>query len=115
MTRSDHDGARDQAREMATMFDKVAPRYDFLNRVLSLRLDVGWRKRAVARARLSDGETALDVGVGTGDLSFALLEASAPTSHVIGIDVSERMLDLVRARADASPVAARFEARNADA
>jgi demethylmenaquinone methyltransferase / 2-methoxy-6-polyprenyl-1,4-benzoquinol methylase len=115
MTRSDRDPARDQAREMATMFDKVAPRYDFLNRVLSLRRDVGWRRRAVALARLGDGEIALDVGVGTGDLALALLASSAPTSRVVGIDVSERMLALVRARASASPFASRFEARVADA
>ena len=99
---------------MAAMFDKVAPRYDFLNRVLSLRRDAGWRKRAVRHALLGDGEVALDVGVGTGDLAFALLEASAPSSRVVGIDVSERMLRLVRARAAASPFASRFEARVAD-
>ena len=99
---------------MAAMFDKVAPRYDFLNRVLSLRRDAGWRKRAVRHALLADGEVALDVGVGTGDLAFALLEASAPSSRVVGIDVSERMLRLVRARAAATPYASRFEARVAD-
>jgi demethylmenaquinone methyltransferase/2-methoxy-6-polyprenyl-1,4-benzoquinol methylase len=115
MSRSDRDRSRGQARDMAAMFDKVAPRYDFLNRVLSLRRDGGWRKRAVALARLGDGETALDVGVGTGDLAFELLAASAPTSRVIGVDVSERMLSLVRARARSSPHGDRFEARAADA
>src|SRR5690349_4668663 len=115
MTRSDRDPARDRTREMAAMFDKVAPRYDFLNRVLSLRRDVGWRRRAVTLARLGDGETALDVGVGTGDLALALLASSAPTARVVGIDVSEGMLALVRARASAGPFASRFEARVADA
>ena len=100
---------------MAAMFDKVAPRYDFLNRVLSLRRDRGWRRRAVALARLDDGEMALDVGVGTGDLAFELLAGSAATSRVVGVDVSERMLALVRARARASANGARFEARAADA
>jgi demethylmenaquinone methyltransferase/2-methoxy-6-polyprenyl-1,4-benzoquinol methylase len=115
MSRSDRDRSREQARDMAAMFDKVAPRYDFLNRVLSLRRDRGWRRRAVTLARLDDGETALDVGVGTGDLAFELLGSSAPTSRVVGIDVSERMLVLVRARARASADGARFEARAADA
>ena len=100
---------------MAAMFDTVAPRYDFLNRVLSLRRDVGWRKRAVALARLADGEVALDVGVGTGDLAFALLGASPSTARVIGVDVSERMLALVRRRAGSDPAGGRFEARSADA
>lgn len=116
MGRSDRDrGSREQAREIAAMFDAVAPRYDFLNRVLSLRRDVGWRKRAVALARLGPDEVALDVGVGTGDLAFELLAASAATSRVVGVDLSERMLELVRARAAATSFGSRFEARAADA
>jgi demethylmenaquinone methyltransferase/2-methoxy-6-polyprenyl-1,4-benzoquinol methylase len=100
---------------MAAMFDRVAPRYDFLNRVLSLGRDVGWRKRAVALARLDADEVALDVGVGTGDLAFDLLAASPPSSRVVGVDLSERMLELVRARAATSALGSRFEARVADA
>src|SRR3954468_22703381 len=115
MSRFDSGQPREQAEEMAAMFDKVAPRYDFLNRVLSLRLDVGWRRRAVAVARLGEGETALDVGVGTGDLALALLAASAPSSRVVGIDLSERMLSRVRGVAGARTFASRFEARAADA
>ena len=116
MGRSDRDrGSREQAREIAAMFDAVAPRYDFLNRVLSLRRDVGWRKRAVALARLGPDEVALDVGVGTGDLAFELLAASAASSRVVGVDLSERMLELVRARASATAFGSRFEAHAADA
>lgn len=114
MTRSEGDRAAHD-REIATMFDKVAPRYDFLNRLLSARRDVGWRRRAVALARLGPDEVALDEGVGTGDLAFDLLAASDPTSRVIGIDLSDGMLDLVRKRATSSPIGARFEARKADA
>ncbi len=106
---SEHD------RRVAAMFDTVAPRYDFLNRVLSLRRDVGWRRRAVVLARLGPGETALDVGVGTGDLAFDLLAASDPSSRVVGVDLSDGMLGAVRARAAATPLGARFEARSADA
>ncbi len=116
MGRSDRDrGSREQAREIAAMFDAVAPRYDFLNRVLSLRRDVGWRRRAVALARLGADEVALDVGVGTGDLAFDLLAASAASSRVVGVDLSDRMLELVRARAAANELGSRFEARLADA
>src|SRR5207247_7448751 len=97
------------------MFDVVAPRYDRLNRVLSLGRDVGWRRRAVALARLGPRETALDVGVGTADLSFDLLAASNPASRVTGIDLSDGMLDLARRRASRSPLGPRFEARHADA
>ncbi len=83
---------------MAEMFDRVAPRYDALNRLLSLGRDVGWRARAVELARLDAGEVALDVGVGTGDLAFGLLDASHRTARVIGIDVSPAMLAAVSRR-----------------
>jgi demethylmenaquinone methyltransferase/2-methoxy-6-polyprenyl-1,4-benzoquinol methylase len=115
MARSEHDRRSKEHDDIAAMFDKVAPRYDRLNRVLSLGNDRGWRRRAVVRARLGPGETALDVGVGTGDLAFELLAASDATSRVLGIDVSEAMLGLVRQRAATSPLGARFEARVADA
>ncbi len=97
------------------MFDVVAPRYDRLNRVLSLGRDVRWRRRAVTLARLGPGETGLDVGVGTGDLSFDLLAASDPTSRVTGIDLSDGMLDLARRRAARSPLGSRFAPQHADA
>jgi demethylmenaquinone methyltransferase/2-methoxy-6-polyprenyl-1,4-benzoquinol methylase len=93
MARSEHD------RRIAEMFDRVAPRYDRLNRILSTGLDVGWRRRASAHARLGPREVALDVGVGTGDLAFALLDASDSTSRVVGIDLSPSMLDIARRRA----------------
>ncbi len=109
MARSDHD------RRMAEMFDTIAPHYDFLNHALSAGRDVGWRRRAVALARLGPGETALDVGVGTGDLSLALLAASDATARVIGIDLSEEMLRRARRRADAAGLGARFTAEAANA
>jgi demethylmenaquinone methyltransferase/2-methoxy-6-polyprenyl-1,4-benzoquinol methylase len=115
MTRSGPERrANEQARDVAAMFDKVAPRYDVLNRVLSGRRDIGWRRRAVALARLGPGEIALDVGVGTGDLSLDLLAASEPSSRVVGVDLSEEMLSRARMRAAARALGPRFEARTAD-
>lgn len=97
------------------MFDTVSGRYDFLNRVLSLGRDASWRHRAVSHARLGAGEVGLDVGVGTGDLAFDLLAASDPSSRVVGIDLSERMLERLRRRVAASPLGTRLEVRAADA
>ena len=82
------------------MFDRVAPRYDALNRILSGGRDVGWRRRAIALARLGPRDVALDVGVGTGDLAFGLLDASDPSARVIGVDVSPLMLEAARRRAE---------------
>jgi demethylmenaquinone methyltransferase/2-methoxy-6-polyprenyl-1,4-benzoquinol methylase len=93
VARSEHD------RRIADMFDRVAPRYDALNRILSGGRDIGWRRRATALARMGARELALDVGVGTGDLAFGLLDASDESARVIGVDVSPAMLDVLRARA----------------
>jgi demethylmenaquinone methyltransferase/2-methoxy-6-polyprenyl-1,4-benzoquinol methylase len=83
-------------REIATMFDRIAARYDFLNRVLSFGTDTGWRRRALARADVRPGMAVLDVGAGTGDLSFA---AAALGAQVVAIDLSAGMLAVLASRA----------------
>ena len=95
MTRSDHD------RRTREMFDRVAPRYDKLNRILSGGRDIGWRRRAIAVARMGSDQVALDLGTGTGDLAFGLLAASAASTRVIAADISPAMLDALRRRATA--------------
>ena len=73
------------------MFDKIARRYDFMNRVLSLGLDKGWRRRTVKSLNLGDRPRVLDVATGTGDLAIDIARAR-PLAHVIGLDPSEAML-----------------------
>lgn len=71
------------------MFDAIAPRYDRLNRIISFRLDVRWRKRAIRRLALTPGSTVLDLASGTGDLCIDLVAAGlAP----ISMDLSYGML-----------------------
>lgn len=77
------------------MFDRICGRYDFLNRVLSLGLDVLWRRRAVAALRLPAGAQVLDLCCGTGDLSQELWTAVRP-GRVIGVDFSTQMLAQAR-------------------
>lgn len=88
----------DHDRRIAEMFDRVSPRYDLLNRVLSLGTDLSWRRRAVQLARLAPGGRAVDVGAGTGDLTFALERVSGPGAVVIAADLSKGMLDVARRR-----------------
>lgn len=80
------------------MFDRISPRYDRLNRVLSFGTDIAWRRRAISLARLASGERALDVGAGTGDLALALLRLT-PDASAIALDLSPGMLAVFRRRA----------------
>lgn len=71
------------------MFDKIAPRYDLVNRIMTFGMDVGWRKKSVRALRLPRGSTVLDVACGTGDFCRELEGAGM---HAIGIDLSGGML-----------------------
>lgn len=90
------------------MFDAIAPDYDRLNRWLSFGQDLLWRIAAARRARLGPGQVALDVGTGTGDLALALLARSAPTSRVVGLDLSDAMFALALRKAARGGLASRF-------
>jgi len=88
------------------MFDRISPRYDFLNRVLSLGTDVRWRRRAQVLLGARPGERVLDLGSGTGDLAFAVAEAGAT---VIAADLSHGMLAVLDRRARDRAAGARVE------
>ena len=79
-----------------SMFDRIAPVYDVMNRVMTAGLDVRWR-RLTARAVVQPGDRVLDAACGTGDLAIADRKAGAV--HVTGLDFSERMLERARRKA----------------
>lgn len=81
---------------VTTMFDSIAPVYDRMNTLMTAGLDGRWRCAAVRAARLSRGDAALDVACGTGKLTAALAAAVGPAGRVVGIDLSEAMLDEAR-------------------
>lgn len=80
------------------MFDRIARRYDLLNRILSLGLDRRWRRGAAAALALGPGARVLDLACGTGDLALAIL-ARHPDAQVVGVDPSRAMLDIAGAKA----------------
>lgn len=75
------------------MFDKIAFRYDFLNRLLSIGIDIKWRKAAIARLAKSQPQKILDVATGTGDVAIMSYKMLHP-KQIIGIDISEGMLKI---------------------
>ncbi|HVL48083.1 MAG TPA: ubiquinone/menaquinone biosynthesis methyltransferase [Candidatus Thermoplasmatota archaeon] len=81
-------------------FDAIAPRYDLLNRVMSMSLDRSWRRAAAALVEPRADGTYLDVGCGTGDLALAVLRR-APGARVVGVDLARAMLVEARRKAPA--------------
>jgi demethylmenaquinone methyltransferase/2-methoxy-6-polyprenyl-1,4-benzoquinol methylase len=100
---SDVGSPRDGSGEM---FDAIAPRYDLLNRIISLGIDQGWRNDTVAALALKSGAKVLDLATGTADL--ALLIAKTHSDAIIeGVDPSLKMLEIGRAKVAAAQVADR--------
>ena len=74
------------------MFDVIAPRYDLLNRLLSLRQDVVWRRRMADHLPPGQSLRHLDIATGTGDQIIAILGKSGSVAEAVGVDMSEGML-----------------------
>ena len=77
------------------MFDRIAKRYDTVNRVLSLGMDKGWRRRTVKSLALGENARVLDLATGTGDLAIDIARMT-PTATVIGLDPSPGMLGIAK-------------------
>jgi len=80
--------------QVAKMFDTISNEYDNLNRVISFGIDIKWRNRVVELVKNTNPETILDIATGTGDLAINLTKTSA--EKIIGLDISEGMLEVGR-------------------
>ena len=78
---------------IAAMFDRISPKYDALNHLLSLNIDKVWRRKTAKTVTKSHPNTLLDLATGTGDLAIALAKCN-PQTHIKGLDISEKMLDI---------------------
>ena len=85
--------------QIEAMFDAIAPDYDKLNHIMSFGIDRQWRKRAVRTVADSPKPLRiLDVASGTGDFAIAIAKKVHPESEIIGIDLSEKMLEVGRTK-----------------
>jgi demethylmenaquinone methyltransferase/2-methoxy-6-polyprenyl-1,4-benzoquinol methylase len=80
--------------QVAEMFDNISKRYDFLNHLLSLGIDKGWRRKVVKQVMSKNPQNVLDVATGTADLAIAL--GKAMNVEVKGLDISAGMLEVGR-------------------
>lgn len=80
--------------QVAQMFNNISARYDFLNHMLSLGIDKGWRRKTVKAVLSTGAKNVLDIATGTGDLAIAL--GKAGLQPVVGVDISAGMLEVGR-------------------
>jgi demethylmenaquinone methyltransferase/2-methoxy-6-polyprenyl-1,4-benzoquinol methylase len=85
---------RGKKEQVARMFDSISAQYDFLNHLLSLGIDIRWRRKAVKLLEKDKPKTILDVATGTGDFAVETLRLNP--EKVIGVDISEGMLEVGR-------------------
>ncbi|NPA43773.1 MAG: bifunctional demethylmenaquinone methyltransferase/2-methoxy-6-polyprenyl-1,4-benzoquinol methylase UbiE [Chlorobi bacterium] len=109
-----YDPSGSKKAQVREMFDRISPRYDFLNRLLSAGIDRGWRRKLVRRMKAQHPRRILDIATGTGDL--ALLEARhIPQARVTGLDISEGMLEIARKKIEKAGLTGRVDLVAGDA
>lgn len=91
MTVTPYSSEGSKREQVERMFDNISPKYDLLNRVFSLGIDQGWRRRTIRAVAARPVADLLDVATGTGDLAI-LAARKLPKARVVGIDISEGML-----------------------
>jgi len=94
------------------MFNDIAGRYDFLNHFLSLGIDKGWRRKAIKEISEIGPKKILDVATGTGDLAIAAMKINP--QQIIGVDISEGMLEVGRKKIAALNLAKAIDLRTGD-
>jgi len=86
------DSSLSKKEQVAKMFDTISGNYDNLNRVISFGIDVKWRKKVLKLVAGTNPEKILDIATGTGDLAILLAQTKA--KKIIGLDISEGMLEV---------------------
>ncbi len=99
-------------QQVASMFNNIANTYDFLNHFLSLGIDIIWRKKAIAELKEIKPQLILDVATGTGDFAFEAL--GLKPKKIIGVDISQGMLDIAQQKITKRSEQHRFEVRLGD-
>lgn len=105
MAKFEHDSIKpfseegEKKQQVSEMFDKIASRYDFMNRFLSAGTDVSWRRKAINSMKEDKPQVILDIATGTGDMAIMAARMLKP-SKIVGIDISEGMLEFGRQKVE---------------
>jgi len=103
----------EKGRGIRDMFDRIAPRYDLLNRLLSLGIDRRWRRFAVRQLNVPEDGRVLDIATGTGDVALEIGRQTSPGVKIVGSDFTQGMLVLGRGKITESPYRDRIVLVNA--
>lgn len=100
-------------KQVEKMFDNISDNYDFLNRSLSFGIDIWWRKKMLGKLKGIEINRLLDIATGTGDVAIAASKQLNPKS-IIGVDISDGMLAVGRAKIEKKGLSQIIELQNAD-
>jgi len=106
------DQKNSKKEQVATMFNNISKRYDLLNHLLSLGIDIYWRKQAIKLLKADRPQLILDMATGTAD--FAIEAMSLKPEKIIGVDISEGMLDVGRKKLKKMKLDQRIELKLGD-
>jgi demethylmenaquinone methyltransferase / 2-methoxy-6-polyprenyl-1,4-benzoquinol methylase len=98
----------EKGERIREMFGSIAPRYDLLNRLLSLGIDRRWRRFAVGKIGVSGSGRVLDVATGTGDVALEIATQTPASVSIVGVDFCKEMVDLGRVKVEQSRHAGRI-------
>lgn len=87
-----YNSEQSKKNQVEEMFDNIAPKYDLLNHVLSMKIDVTWRNKLVKWLKIDSPNRILDVATGTGDLALTIQKGTG--ADVVGYDLSQQMLNV---------------------
>ena len=108
------EGGDSKRQQVEKMFDNIAPYYDFLNRFLSLGIDKSWRKKAIAQLKSYEPKVVLDVATGTADLALETAKQIPNIDRIVGIDISNQMLEIGRQKIGKKALDEKIELIQAD-
>ncbi len=107
------DSEKSKKEQVAEMFDNIAGKYDRMNRFLSARTDIGWRKKAIRKLKKDNPRQILDVATGTGDMAIMACKMLDP-EKIIGIDISKGMLELGRKKVEKEQLGGKIQLLQGD-
>ena len=99
---------------IAAMFDRISPKYDALNHILSFNIDKVWRKKTAKIVSENQPKAILDLATGTADLAIAMAKHN-PQAHIIGLDISEKMLEIGKEKVKLQNLENQIELHHGDA